>query len=156
MEKFPDQHVCIAHLEKVRWKGEPHCPYCGSYYVGKKSENRRVGRWNCYDCSSSFTVLQGTMRHKTRIPLQKWFVGIALMINAKKSLSSCQMARDLDMDDKTCWYMQQRIRKAMSTKEIQLLKDIVEIDETYVGGKPRYNKKYYDNLAKIGTKHKRG
>ena len=138
VKRFSDQQVCINHLESVRWKGEPYCPYCGCFNVARKKENDRIGRWNCYDCCSSFNVLQGTIFQKTKIPLQKWFVGIALMVNAKKSLSSCQMARDLDLNQTTCWYMQQRIRAAMASDEAYLLHGIVEVDETYIGGKPRH------------------
>ena len=145
VNRFPDQHACIAHLESVRWKDEPYCPYCGGMKVARKRENNRIGRWNCFDCYSSFNVLQGTIFHKTKIPLQKWFVAIALMVNAKKSLSSCQMARDLDMNQNSCWYMQQRIRAAMLSEQFDLLKGIVEVDETSLGGMPRYDKKYYEN-----------
>lgn len=135
--RFLDQEACIEYLEKVRWNNAPHCPYCGSTSVATKADTGRVGRWNCHDCKSSFNVLAGTIFEKTRIPLQKWFLAIALIVNAKKSLSSFQLARDLDMNQKSAWYMQQRIRAAMLTDESELLQGIVEADETYVGGKPR-------------------
>ena len=135
--RFPDQDACISHLEQVRWKGEPHCPKCGSAKVGRKSEPHRVGRWNCHDCHASFNVLSGTIFEKTRIPLQKWFLAIGFMVNAKKSLSSPQLARDLDMNQKSAWYMQQRIRAAMAADQAPMLHGIVEADETYVGAKPR-------------------
>ncbi len=148
--KFPDQGACIDHLEAIRWANEPHCPYCGSTHVARKKEGRKVGRWNCHDCTNSFNVLQGTIFQKTKIPLQKWFLGIAPMVNAKKSLSSYQMARDLEITQMSCWYMQQRIRAAMASEERQLLKNIVEIDETYIGGKPRRNKRDDSNPPKRG------
>ena len=135
--RFSSQEDCIRYLEEIRWKGNTKCPYCGGLKVTRKNEKGRSGRWNCSGCHSSFTVLQGTIFHKTRIPLRKWFLGIALMVNAKKGISSCQMARDLDLNQSTCWYMQQRIRAAM-TVDKELLQGIVEADETYVGGKSRY------------------
>ena len=135
--RFPDQEACIEYLEKVRWGDHPHCPYCGSTEVARKAETGRIGRWNCRGCTSSFNVLAGTIFEKTRIPLQKWFLAIAVIVNAKKSVSSFQLARDLDMNQKSAWYMQQRIRAAMLTEENDLLQGIVEADETYVGGKPR-------------------
>ena len=144
-EKFPDQQVCIDHLEALRWHDEPCCPHCGGVRVARKKENNRIGRWNCHDCRNSFNVLQGTIFQGTQLPLQKWFLGIALMVNAKKSLSSCQLSRDLHLEQKAAWYMQQRIRAAMASEERQLLKDIVEVDETYVGGKPRRNKRDGDD-----------
>ena len=135
-KRFPDQEACIAHLEKVRWGDEPSCPHCGAAAVARKADAGRAGRWNCHACKSSFNVLSGTIFEKTRIPLQKWFLGVGIVVNAKKSVSSFQLARDLDMNQKSAWYMQQRIRAATLTAEGDL-QGIVEADETYVGGKPR-------------------
>ena len=137
--QFPGQESCIAHLEQVRWGDCPTCPYCDSADVARKRENHRVGRWNCHACKSSFNALSGTVMQGTKVPLQKWFLAIALMLNAKKSLSSSQMARDLELNQKTAWYLAMRIRAAMADAddEADFLRGIVEADETYVGGKPR-------------------
>jgi len=116
---------------------DTHCPHCGSVRVARKADADRIGRWNCHDCKSSFNVLSGTIFEKTRVPLQKWFLAIGLIVNAKKSLSSCQLARDLELTQPTAWYMQQRIRAAMAAEQGPMLQGIVEADETYVGGKPR-------------------
>ena len=86
-------------------------------------------------------MLSGTIFSGTQIPLQKWFLAIGLMVQAKKSLSSCQLARDLEMNQKTAWYMQQRIRAAMANDQGELLRGIIEADETYLGGKPRHKDK---------------
>jgi len=136
--RFPDHEACIDHLERVRWADEPSCPHCSSSRVSRKSDGQRVGRWNCYDCHSSFNVLSGTIFSKTKIPLQKWFLAIGLMVNAKKSLSSCQLARDLGLNQKSAWYLQTRIRAEMMTRQGKiLLYGIVEADEAYIGGRPR-------------------
>jgi transposase-like protein len=135
--RFPDQEACIEHLENVRWADDPYCPLCGATSVARKSESERVGRWNCHACKASFNVLSGTIFEKTKLPLQKWFLAIGIIVNAKKSVSSHQLARDLDLNQKSAWYMQQRIRAAMLTNEGELLQGIVEADETYVGGKRR-------------------
>ena len=84
LDTFPDQLSCITHLEYLRWNGEPRCPYCGSTDVNRKKENSIAGRWNCHECTSSFNALSGTIFEKTRIPLQKWFAAISLVVNAKK------------------------------------------------------------------------
>ena len=84
-------------------------------------------------------MLSGTIMQKTKIPLQKWFLAIGLIVNAKKSLSSCQLSRDLDVNQHSAWYMQQRIRRAMADNQATWLSGIVEADETYVGGRPRKN-----------------
>ncbi len=136
--RFPDQEACIQHLENVRWREHPSCPHCGSLSVAPKTDSGRIGRWNCHDCKSSFNALSGTIFEKTRIPLQKWFMAIGLIVNAKKSLSSCQLARDLDLNQKSGWYLLHRIRAEMASKQSEIrLQGIVEADETYVGGKPR-------------------
>ena len=135
--RFPTEEICMEHLEDVRWGDTPACPHCGSVGVARKDENDRVGRWNCHDCRASFNVLSGTIFCKTRVPLQKWFLAVALMVNAKKSLSSYQLARDLDLTQQTALYMQQRIRAAMAESDAGLLQGILEADETYVGGRPR-------------------
>ena len=135
--RFPDQKTCLQHLERVRWGDAPHCPHCGSIRAARKADGSRVGRWNCHDCHASFNVLSGTIFEKTKVPLQKWFMAIGLMVNAKKSLSSHQLARDLDLTQPTALYVQQRIRAAMAADQGNLLQGIVEADETYVGGKPR-------------------
>ena len=92
-DKYPDQQACINHLEQVGWGDKPTCPFCNRERVARKRENKLVGRWNCHACRKSFNVLSGTVMQKTKIPLQKWFLGIALIVNAKKRLSSHQLAR---------------------------------------------------------------
>jgi len=144
-QRFPDQEACIEHMERVRWNDDPHCPKCGSAHVARKAEAHRVGRWNCHDCHASFNVLSGTIFEKTKVPLQKWFMAVGIMVNAKKSVSSPQLARDLDMNQKSAWYMQQRIRAAMADDRAPMLQGIVEADETYVGGKPRKGNKRDDD-----------
>ncbi len=136
-KSFPDQHACIAHLERVRFGDKPYCPLCGSVHVARKAENDVVGRWNCHGCKSSFNVLSGTVMQKTKIPLQKWFLGIALIVNAKKSLSSYQLARDLELNQRSAWYLMQRVRAAMAANQGSFLRGIVEADETFLGGRPR-------------------
>lgn len=155
MERFPDDESCIAHLEKIRWGDKPTCPYCESENVARKKEKDKIGRWNCHLCKSSFNVLAKTMFQGTHIPLQKWFVGIALVVNAKKSLSSSQLGRDLGLNQRSAWYMMHRIRAEMARKSPTLLQGIIEADETYIGGKPRKRNKRKDdkpNKRGRGTK----
>ncbi len=155
METFPTQEDCIAYLERLRWKPEsPECPQCESTHVRRRNESAigRIGRYNCHDCRSTFKATHGTLFHGTKIPLQKWFLAIALMANAKKSLSSCQLSRDLGVPEKTCWRMMMAIRAEMGTDNV-LLQGIVEADETYIGGK---RKKDYDKEGGEPRKHGRG
>ena len=140
MERFSTQENCIAYLEEIRWGDEPECPHCESENVARKKVNGKSGRWNCHLCKSSFSVVSGTLFNGTKIPLPKWFMAIGLMSNAKKSLSSCQLARHLGLNQMSAWSMMQKIRKEMSRKGETLLKGIIEADETYLGGKPRRRK----------------
>ena len=138
MEAFPDQEACILYLERLRWQGSPECPHCGSEHVRKRNEydTGRIGRWNCHQCRSTFKVTHGTIFQGTKLPLQKWFLAIGVMANAKKSLSSCQLARDLGLKQRAVWRMMMSIRTEMG-KDTVLLQGIVEADETYIGGKRR-------------------
>ena len=154
--RYPDQEACIEHLEAVRWGDEPHCPHCGSVKVARKAERHRIGRWNCRDCRASFNVLSGTIFEKTKIPLQKWFMAIGIMVNAKKSVPSFQLARDLELNQKSAWYMQQRIRAAMAADQAPLLQGIVEADETFVGGKPRKANRRMDDHNRPNRPRGRG
>ena len=90
MERFPDQEACITHLEKNRWRDKTECPHCSSLNVARRTEEElgRIGRWQCHDCTATFKVTCGTVFHGTKIALQKWFLAIALVLNAKKSLST--------------------------------------------------------------------
>ena len=139
-ELFPTQEACITHLEKARWGDTPACPYCGSINTAKLQHRRR-----CYDCKTSFSVTVGTIFHHTHLPLQKWFLAVMLILNARKSLSALQLSRDLKINKNTAWRIAMQIRKAMSQAEQRkLLTGIVEMDETYIGGKPRKGKHYDD------------
>ena len=135
-DSFPDQESCIKHLEKIRWGDTPCCPHCESEHVGPKNESDKVGRWNCYDCKSSFNVLSKTIFQKTKVDLRKWFAAIVLLLNAKKSISSHQLARNLGLNKATAWFMTHRIRRAMQERDV-LLKGIVEADETFVGARAK-------------------
>lgn len=154
METFPTQEDCIAYLERLRWHGSPECPQCESTDVRRRNEQAigRIGRYNCYECKSTFKVTHGTLFGGTKIPLQKWFLAISLMANAKKSLSSCQLSRYLGVKQKTCWRMMMSIRAEMG-KDNVLLQGIIEADETYIGGK---RKKDYDKEVSEPRKRGRG
>ena len=104
--------------------------------MARKADGERIGRWNCHECKSSFNVLSGTIFQKTKVPLQKWFLAIALALRTEKSLSSHRLARDLDLNQKTAWYMAMRIREAMAG-DLEMLVGIVGVDNEYIDGKPR-------------------
>jgi len=147
---FRDEEDCLRHLEKVRWPDGAICPYCQS----KNNHSiQKESRHFCYNCRTSFSVTVGTIFHHTHLPLQKWFLAIALILNAKKGISALQLSRDLKVNKNTAWRIAMQIRKAMNQVEHrELLTGIVEMDECYVGGKPRKGKRYDndDNKPKRG------
>ncbi len=152
-KQFPTQQSCIKYLEQKRWGNKPICPYCESTNTYKAQDRLRH---HCNGCRKSFSVTVGTIFHDTRLPLQKWFLLIALMHNAKKGLSACQAARDIEVRRPTVWSMMHRIRKSMKDNG-DLFSGIIEMDETYVGGKPRKkNKKKDDDNDSTGSKRGRG
>jgi len=139
-QSFQTQEQAVEYLEEVRWHGHPVCPYCNAERVGRHaSGDRSHVRWQCRECHRAFSATVGTIFHGTHIQLRDWFLMLALMLNAKKSASACQIARDLGIRRPTVWSMMHRARVAMANDPAQadLLHGIVEADETYVGGKPR-------------------
>ena len=171
MEQYPTHESCIDFLEGVRFKDGAYCPHCGSVKVAKKSEKRNpkeyesglvirekrlTGRWNCHDCKSSFNVLSGTIFQGTKIQLQKWFVAITIIMNAKKSLSSYQLSRDIGISQDSALYLMQRVRAEMASEDKSLLQGIIEADETYVGGKPRKKNKRSGDDTEDKPKRGRG
>lgn len=130
-KKFPTQAACIAHLEHVRWNGTPVCPYCNST---NQSPLPKENRYHCNNCNTTFSVTVGTIFHKTKMDLQKWFLAIALTLNAKKGISARQLARDIEVTKDTAWRIMMQIRKSF-TEDGTLLEGIIEMDETFLGGK---------------------
>jgi len=133
--RFPTPGAATAHLEAVRWGDKPVCPYCAATKAARHNEPGR-SRWQCWGCEKSFSVTVGTIFHNSHVDLQRWFLLISLMVNAKKGLSAMQAARDLDMRRPTVWSMMHRIRAGL-VDDGALLTGLVEVDEAYVGGKPR-------------------
>ena len=138
--RFPTREAAVSHLERVRWGEKPECPYCGWIGVSRNRDASRgpgtAERWKCQQCKRSFSVTVGTIFHNSHVHLQRWFLLISLMLNAKKGLSAMQAARDLEMRRPTVWSMMHRVRQALKD-DGRLLAGIVEMDEAYVGGKPR-------------------
>ena len=145
-KQFPTQEKCIKHLETVRWNNKPICPYCKS---DNSTPMAKEVRHHCNNCNKSYSVTVGTIFQNTKLDLQKWFLAISLVLNAKKGISARQLARDIEVNKNTAWYMLMRLRRAM-VEYGDLLSGIVEADETYIGGK---NKNRHRNKK---TKHGQG
>ena len=134
MKKFEDERECRKFLIQQRWNGVPECPKCGS----TKAYNIDNGkRFKCANnkCYNKFSVTVGTVFEASNIPLSTWFPAMYLIISHKKGISSVQLAKDMGVTQKTAWFMLHRIRESLQDKNSNLLKNVVEVDEVYIGGK---------------------
>jgi transposase-like protein len=153
--KFNTQDKCIAYLEKLRFGKKVYCVLCGA---GNITDRPGTIKWHCNSCNRDFSVLKDTIFEDSRLPLPKFFQVIVLMIQAKQGISASQISRNVGITYKTAWYACHRVRCAMINNELRL-EGMVEMDETYVGGKPR--KEYVKdestaNLSKVTHKRGRG
>jgi len=135
MERFHSDEKCVEVLEDLRWPSGAACVRCGDTAVDPVRRGR--GLWMCRSCDHQFSVTAGTIMHRTRLPLRKWFVAIYLMCQSKKGMSAHQLHRMLGTTYRTAWHLCHRIREAMGNDPFTgpTLVGIVEIDETMIGGK---------------------
>jgi transposase-like protein len=132
VERFRGEDECRAYLEELRWPDGILCPRCGGKTISRIKERHQ---FDCDSCRYQFSVTAGTIFHDTHLPLWKWFAAVYLIVESKKGISANQLKRTLDTTYKTAWYLCHRIRAALNEVDAQLLKGIVESDETFVGGK---------------------
>ena len=158
-DTFQNEIEVTDYFEYVRWGKKPKCCHCGSQ---NSSERYEDFRYFCKDCRLKFSVTTNTYLHHTRLSLRTWLFAFALITDAKKGISALQLHRNLGLTPKTSWKMYHQIREIMSDGGITL-EGVVEMDETYVGGKPRkyqsakygeptYNEYLEDKLDKLETR----
>lgn len=130
---MPTEESCRKYLIQQRWNGKPVCPYCGS---GRVYNIEKGKRFKCgdKDCYKKFSATVATIFEASNVPLVKWFTAIYVITAHKKGISSYQLAKDIGVTQQTGWFMLHRIREMMRPKEQVKLDNIVEVDETYVGG----------------------
>jgi transposase-like protein len=134
IKTFADDKTCRAYLEQQLWNGRPVCPHCGCQQVYRLADGKNFKCGNKKTCDKKFTVTTGTMYENTKLPLSTWFAAIWLITAHKKGISSCQLARDLNITQKSAWFVLHRIRLVMGDPAPEPLEFLVEVDETYVGG----------------------
>jgi transposase-like protein/IS1 family transposase len=148
---FSDNQVTLDHFKSIRWQNGQFCPHCGHDKIYTLKNNR----YKCAQCRLPFSILVGTIFENTKLPLRVWFGAIWLLTNHPKGVASTTLARDLGITQKSAWFVLHRLRYAARTKSFNKpLTGIVEVDETYVGGKDKnrhWNKKkgHHDNKTPI-------
>lgn len=134
LDHFKSEETCIKYLADQRWGETPCCPHCGN--VGGYVTNRGF-KCKAKECHKKFTVTTGTIFENTKVPLRLWFAAIYLNTAHKKGISSLQLGRDLNITQKTAWFILHRIREMLNNNAPEMLEGTVEVDETYIGGKHR-------------------
>ena len=133
VKKFPDEQAAIDYLEDRRWKDGVTCPFCS----GERTTRLKLKNYHqCKECRQKFTVRTGTIFERSHIPLDKWLYAMYLLATARKGVSSLQLSKEIGITQKSTWFMLHRIREACGSDN-KMLDGIVEVDETYIGGKER-------------------
>ena len=135
-QMFPDKETAQSYLEQQRWDGHVVCPLCACEGKITARGGKREGYYRCRDCRDEFTVRTGTIFERSHVPLNKWLYAMYLVVMARKGISSMQLSKELSVRQSTAWFMLGRLREACGGNG-GLLKGIVEVDETYIGGKER-------------------
>jgi transposase-like protein len=138
---YSNADLAREHLEALHWPNGPVCPHCGETTRVRRLEGKstRAGVVMCNPCRKPFTVTVGTIFEDSKIKLNKWLLAFRLMAGSKKGVSAHQLHRSLGITYKSAWFMAHRIREAMNIDNGPLggPNEVVEADETYVGGKAR-------------------
>ncbi len=150
MTRLSDEKVCRVYLEQIRWNGSPVCPFCSKANPYKLKDGKTY-RCKNRECRKDFTVTVGTIFENSKVDLSTWVAAIYLVTAHKKGISSCQLARDLGITQKTAWFVLHRIRYMMGEKSAIELDNTVEVDEVYAGGKWKNRSKYRRKLQAEGS-----
>ena len=154
-KQFPTELDCIKYFITIRYNNKPVCRHCGNNKIYHRADYPRI--FSCSVCHNSFSIFKGTIFEKSDTDLRKWFYAIHLFLNSKKGISGYQLQREIGVTYKTAWRMLRQIRLAMGNIENQqFLGTLIEVDETYVGGKPRKKNNRDDDNDNLPPVNKRG
>lgn len=152
-QQFKSDDDCLAYMESMRWPDGIKCPTCGSDHVSKitrksTGKNKRTRIYQCLEkctmnakgemVNAQFSATSGTLFNDSHLPLQKWFMAMAMIVDAKKGVSANQLKEHLGIGSyRTSWFMAHRIRKAMEESAPTKMTGVVEMDETWIAGKSK-------------------
>jgi len=131
MDAFPNEEACRKYFERIRFAKGDYCPHCKHDKIMRFSDGKR---YRCHKCRKDFTVKTGTLFGESKITMRQWFIAIYLLTTRKKGISSIELAEQVGVTQKTAWFMDHRIRASFKQSKGKLL-GVVEVDETYLGGK---------------------
>jgi transposase-like protein len=156
---FHNEEAAFEYVEARLWPNGPVCPHCSatSERIGRLAgKSTRPGLRKCYACRKPFTVRMGTVFESSHVPLRIWLQAIYLMCSSKKGISTRQLQRTFGGSMKTAWFLSHRIREAMTELHIDAetgplggANQVVEADETYIGGKARNRKNHIPPKAPV-------
>lgn len=147
---FQDPDNSLKYLAAKRWPNGVECPYCGAKEP-MFLKTRRIWKCKATACRKQFSVKIGSVLNESPISLDKWLTAMWLVANCRNGVSSCEIARDLGITQKTAWFMLHRIREAMQDKTATKLAGEVEVDESFIGGKSRNMHRAKRERAITGT-----
>ncbi len=133
-EMFPDERAAVDWFESIQWPSGRCCGHCGATNTREVKSGKPMPYW-CPDCRSYFSVRTGTTLQSSRLPLRKWAFAVYLYVTNIKGISSMKLHRDIEVTQKTAWFMLHRLREAYGVSGLPRMTGPVEVDETYVGGK---------------------
>jgi len=132
-EIFPDEHSAEKWFESILWKNGRVCGHCGSDKTSQVSH--RTMPYRCKSCRKHFSVRTGTTIARTSVPLRKWAFAVYLFVTNLKGVSSMKLHKEIEVTQKTAWFMLHRLRESWSVSGLEQFIGPVEVDETYMGGK---------------------
>lgn len=133
LARFGTEEKCTEYLVDLKWDGRPKCHHCGNQHLNYFITTRNI--WKCSSCKKQFSVKKNTIFEDSKLPLTIWFKAIYYFTTFKRGLSSCQLAKLLQIEQRTAWFVLHRLREVIKEENDSFLSGIVEIDEMYISPK---------------------